>query len=86
MFDLDQSNVYRDIEKIEGLIKQCLPITQKLYNITKRLKTRKEVEEYFPGFMAITDRLYQDQQRIGRKENYSTQARKRNTPSRTFIQ
>ncbi|MDN5847177.1 MAG: transposase family protein [Candidatus Nitrosocosmicus sp.] len=35
MFDLDQSNVYRDIQNIEGLIRSCLPIPQKLYNITK---------------------------------------------------
>lgn len=32
-----------------------MPIPQRLYNITKRLKTREEVEEYFPGFMAFTD-------------------------------
>ena len=56
MFDLDQSNVCRDIEKIERLIRCCLPIPQKLYKVTKRLKTREEVEEYFPGFMIY--RLY----------------------------
>jgi hypothetical protein len=55
LFDLDQSNVYRDIAKIEGLIKQCLPIPQKLYNVTKRLKARKKIEKYFPGYMAFTD-------------------------------
>jgi len=55
MFDLDQSNICRDIEKIEGLIRCCLPIPQKLYKVTKRLKTKEEVEEYFPGFMAFTD-------------------------------
>ncbi len=55
MFDLDQSNICRDIQKIEGLIRQCLPIPQKLYKVTKRLKTKEEVEEYFPGFMAFTD-------------------------------
>jgi hypothetical protein len=48
---LDQSNVCRDIEKIESLIRECLPIPQKLYDVTKRLKTKEEVEEYFPGFM-----------------------------------
>ncbi len=55
LFDLDQSNVCRDIQKIEGLIRKCVPIPQKTYNITKRLKTPEEVEKYFPGFMAITD-------------------------------
>ena len=47
--------MYRDIEKIEGLIRECLPIPDKLYRVTKRLKTIEEVEQYFPGFMAFTD-------------------------------
>jgi hypothetical protein len=49
LFDLDQSNICRrDIQKIEPLIRNCLPIPQKLYNITKWLKTPYEVEQYFP--------------------------------------
>ena len=55
LFDLDQSNICRDIQKIEGLIRQCVPIPQKTYNKTKRLKTPEEVEKYFPGFLAFTD-------------------------------
>jgi len=39
-----------DIQKMEPLIRNCLPsIPQKIYNITKRLKTPQEVEKYFPG-------------------------------------
>ena len=56
LFDLDQSNVCRDIQKIEPLIRQCLTIPQKIYNkVTKRLRTPQEVEQYFPGFIAFTD-------------------------------
>jgi hypothetical protein len=55
LFDLDQSNICRDIQKIEGLIRKCAPIPQKIYNITKRLKTPEAVEQYFPGFLAFTD-------------------------------
>ena len=55
LFDLDQSNIYRDIQKIEKLIRECLPIPQKIYNITKRLKTPQQVEKYFPGFLAFID-------------------------------
>ena len=55
LFCLDQSNVCRDIQKIESLIRQCLPIPQKLYSVAKRLKTKEEVEKYFPGFLAFTD-------------------------------
>ena len=53
LFNLDQSNIYRDIQKIEPLIKQCLPIPQKIYKITKKsLKTPPdEIEKYFPGFL-----------------------------------
>jgi hypothetical protein len=55
LFDLDQSNICRDIQKIESLVRQCLPIPQKIYNITKRLRTPDEVEQYFPGFLAFID-------------------------------
>ncbi len=30
-------------------------IPQKIYNITKRLKTLDEVEQYFPGFLSFID-------------------------------
>ncbi len=55
LFDLDQSNICRDIQKIESLIRQCVPIPQKTYQITKRLKTPEAVEKYFPDFLAFTD-------------------------------
>ncbi len=49
LFDLDQSNICRDIQKIERLnmIRQCLPIPQKIYNLTNRLQTPEEVENIF---------------------------------------
>jgi DDE superfamily endonuclease len=36
------------------LIRKCIPIPQKIYGITERLKTpAEEVEQYFPaGFLA----------------------------------
>ena len=55
LFGLNQSNVCRGIQKIEWLIRCCLPIPQKLYKVTRRLNTKEEVEKYFPGFMAFTD-------------------------------
>ena len=59
LFDLDQSNICRDIQKIESLVRQCLPIPQKIYNITKRLKTPEEVELYFPGVLSFIDCIEQ---------------------------
>ncbi len=80
LFELDQSNVCRDIQKIEGLVRQCLPIPQKLYKITKRLKTKEEVEEYFPGFMAFIDcteqQIPRPKNRIRRKLCYSGKRKK----------
>lgn len=55
LFDLDQSNICRGIQKIESLIRQCVPIPQKIYPLTKRLQTPEEVEKYFPGFLAFID-------------------------------
>jgi hypothetical protein len=55
LFDLDQSTICRNIKKIEGLIRKCLPIPQKIYYKTKRLQTPEEVEKYFPGFLAFID-------------------------------
>jgi len=80
LFDLDQSNICRDIQKIESLVRQCLPIPQKIYNITKRLKTPEEVEKYFPRFLAFIDATEQqiprpvDNKR--RKEYYSGKKKK----------
>jgi hypothetical protein len=63
-----------------------LPIPQKLYNVIKRLKTKEEVEDYFPGFLAFTDSTEQlthskTSKEQGRKENYTTLERKRSTRS-----
>ena len=55
LFDLDQSTICRDIQKIESLIRKCLPIPRKTYSKTKRLQTPEEVEKYFPGFLAFID-------------------------------
>ncbi len=84
LFDLDQSNICRDIQKIEPLIRKCVPIPQKLYNITKRLKTPEEVEQYFPGFLSFTDCTEQPIPRPAvdkdrRKMYYSLGKKKRHT-------
>ena len=55
LFDLDQSSVCRDIQKIEPLVRECVPIPQKMHKITKRLRTPEEVEQCFPGFIAFVD-------------------------------
>ncbi len=79
---MDQSNICRDIQKIESLIRQCVPIPQKTYNKTKRLKTTEEVEKYFPGFLAFTDCTEQQIPRPvdkERKKMYYSGKKKRHT-------
>ena len=53
LFDLDQSNICRDISMLEPLVKLCIPLPKKLYKRTRRLRTIDEVEEYFPRFQSI---------------------------------
>lgn len=57
LFDLDQSNVCRGIQKIEPLIRKCVPIPQKMYKLSKRLRTPEEVERHFPG-LSVLHRLH----------------------------
>ena len=40
---------------MESLTRKCIPIPQKTYQITKRLKPPEEVEKYFPCSHAFTD-------------------------------
>jgi hypothetical protein len=58
----------RDIQKIAPLIRNYLPIPQKLYNITKRLKTLQEIEQYFPGFLSFIDSIQKRFQGLRIKE------------------
>ncbi len=47
LFDLDQSNICRDIQKIEGLIRQCVPIPQKTYHNNKKAENSRGSREIF---------------------------------------
>src|SRR3954466_14005435 len=95
LFDLDQSNICsRDIQKIESLVRQCLPIPdEKLYKITKkRLRTPDEKKQYFPaGFLAFIDSTTEPQQiprpvdkRI-RKAYYSGKKKKKKKKKRHTV-
>ena len=44
LFDLDQSNVFRDLNILESLLKECIPLPKKIYKRTRRLTTIDEVE------------------------------------------
>lgn len=82
LFDVDQSNVCRDIQKIELLVRKCVPIPQKIHRLTKRLRTLEDVEQYFPGFIAFVDcteqQIPRPESKTRRKAYYSGK-RKRHT-------
>ena len=64
------------------MIRQCVPIPQKICPITKRLKTPEEVEQYFPGFLAFIDSTEQQIPRPidkNRKKMYYSGKKKRYT-------
>ena len=71
------------------MIRKCVPILQKLYNITKRLKTpAEEVEKYFPGFMAFIDSTEQQIPRHidnKRRETFHSGKKKRHTVKTQLI-
>ena len=82
LFDLDQSNVHRDIRYMEHVVESCIPLPEKLYNITRRLWTVEEVELYFPGFKAFIDCTEQEIQRPKNKrkrKNYYSGKKKKHT-------
>ena len=82
LFDLDQSNICRDIQKIEPLVRKCVPIPQKMHKTTKRLRTPEEVERHFPGFLSFTDCTEQQMPRPEnkrRRKMYYSGKKKRHT-------
>src|SRR6476660_5002574 len=91
LFDLDQSNVCRDISIIEPLIKLCIPLPKKLYKRTKRrrLRTIDEVEEeYFPGFKAFIDSTEQEIPRPKnkrRRKSYYSGKKKKHTVKTQYM-
>ncbi len=89
LFDLDQSNICRDISIIEPLIKQCIPLPKKLYKRTRRLRTIDEIEEYFPGFKAFIDSSEQEiprpKNKRKRKSYYSGKKRKHTVKTQYMV-
>ncbi len=82
LFDLDQSNVYRDIHMLESLVKKCIPLPKKLYSMSRRARTMEEVELYFPGFRTFIDATEQEIPRPknkGRRKSYYSGKKKRHT-------
>ncbi len=89
LFDLDQSNVCRDLIILESLVKECIPLPNKMYKCTKRLRTLDEVEQYFPGFLAFVDCTEQEiprpKNRRRRKSHYSGRKKKHTVKTQYMV-
>lgn len=82
LFDLDQSNVYRNIKYIEPLVKSTIPIPQKMYKKTKKIGNLDELLNYFPDMKTFIDTTEQDIPRPKnkrRRKNYYSGKKKRHT-------
>ena len=83
LFDLDQSSICRDIEKIEPLVRECVPIPQKIHRLTKRLRTpEKRLKGTFlallPSPIARNSRCHG--LKTGEEERCTIQARRKGIP------
>ena len=80
IFDLDKSNVMRDIRYLEPAIKQSIPIPAKKYADAKKLKTVQELQQFFPELIVITDGteqpISQDRKIVPKKSHYSDKKKK----------
>ena len=75
LFGVDQSNIVKDIHKLEPLLKGVLPTPQKVYGRVKQLQTLQEIQTMFPELKAFTDATEQQiprpQNKLKRKTHYS---------------
>ena len=82
LFELDQSNVLKDIRKLEPLVKDVLPTPGKLHDKVRRLQTLEEITAMFPELKAFLDATEQEiprpKNKRKRKTHYSGK-RKRHT-------
>ncbi|HLD42045.1 MAG TPA: transposase family protein [archaeon] len=72
IFNLDQSNVYRDIRHLEKLVEQCMPLPEKIHKRIKRISTIKELLELFPEAKCLFDATEQEIPRPKNKKKRRT--------------
>jgi hypothetical protein len=72
LFDLDQSNVLKNIRMLEPLVKEVLPAPKKLHDKVRRLQTMEEIQEVFPDLKAFIDATEQEIPRPKNKKKRKT--------------
>lgn len=82
LFDIDAGNVCRDIKMLEPLVKDCIPLPQKIHKTVKKIGKVEELEKLFPELLAIVDATEQEIPRPKnkrRRKNYYSGKKKRHT-------
>jgi hypothetical protein len=72
LFDLSQTNILKDIRKLEPQVSEVLPLPKQQNNKVKRLETIDEIEALFPGFKAFLDATEQEIPRPNAKRKQKT--------------
>ena len=89
IFDLDKSNVGRDIKYLDLAVKSSIPIPAKKYADSKKLKTMQELQQFFPELIVITDGTEQSiprpKDKKKRKSHYSGKKKKHTVQNQIAI-
>lgn len=72
LFDLNQTNILKNIRILEPLVCEVLPLPKKLAHKTRRLRTLDEIDAIFPGFKAFLDSTEQPIPRPKNKHKQKT--------------
>ena len=80
LFDLSQTNILKDVRKLEPLVSEILPLPKQQNDKVKRLETIDEIEAMFPGFKAFLDateqKIPRPKAKRKRKTHYSGKKKK----------
>ena len=88
LFDIDQSNVYRNIRHLEPLVKEGIPLPKKVHKITKKIGDIEGLLKYFPEMKAFVDATEQEIPRPKnrrRRKNYYSGKKKKHTVKTQII-
>ncbi len=89
LFDLDVSNVWRNIQYLEPVVKGVLPLPRKLYQRSRRVGTVEDLEEVFPEFKAFVDATEQEiprpKNRRRRKSHYSGKKKRHTVKTQVMV-
>jgi hypothetical protein len=89
LFDLDESNVWRNVRIMEPVVTSVIPLPWKLYQKSRRVGTREELEEVFPEFKAFLDATEQEiprpKNKRRRKSHYSGKKKRHTVKTQVMV-